>query len=195
MPDYSKGKIYKLWSLDNLDMVYIGSTCQPLHKRLYEHKKKWGLWKKGFQYYNSCDMFENCEEVKIELIEECPCDNRNQLLRTEGGYIREMDCINKRVAGRTKKEWRETHKEHHKQYHKQYQQINKQAIAQQRKQYRQDNREKIKKCNKQYREANREKIKARRSIKITCECGSIVSKNAIAIHRRTKKHERFINNK
>ena len=164
MPDYSKGKIYKLWSLDNLDMVYIGSTCQPLHKRLYGHKKDWGRWKRtGEKYYSSYDMFENCQGVKIELVIECPCDNKNQLLRTEGKYIREIDCINKLIPGRTKREHYQDHK---------------QAIAQR---------------TKQYRETNRDKIKARRSIKTKCECGAVVCKDGIAKHRRTKKHERLMN--
>jgi len=161
--DYKQGQIYKLWSPDNLEMVYVGSTCQPLYQRLSQHKRGWKGWKTGKRYYASCDMFENCQEVKIELVELCPCNSKIELHRTEGKYIREMDCINKRVAGRTMKEYREDYKE---------------ALIQQ---------------NKQYRQANRDKIKARKKIKITCECGSVVRKNDIARHRRTHKHQRFIN--
>lgn len=38
MPDYSKGKIYKLCS-NQTDNVYIGSTTQELSFRLSDHKK------------------------------------------------------------------------------------------------------------------------------------------------------------
>jgi len=61
------------------------------------------------------------------------------------------------------------------------------------KEYREDNKEALIQQKKQYRQANRDKIKTRKKIKITCECGSVVRKNDIARHRRTQKHQRFIN--
>jgi hypothetical protein len=39
MPDYKNGKIYKLWSHEG-DDIYIGSTVQPLYKRLHPIKIK-----------------------------------------------------------------------------------------------------------------------------------------------------------
>lgn len=50
--------------------------------------------------------------------------------------------------------------------------------------------EKIKIKKKQYYEANKEKLK----VKITCECGSIVTKYNLNCHKKTKKHINFINN-
>jgi predicted GIY-YIG superfamily endonuclease len=36
---YDNGKIYRI--TNNIDnMIYIGSTCLPLRKRLYSHKKE-----------------------------------------------------------------------------------------------------------------------------------------------------------
>jgi len=187
--DYSKGQIYKLWSLDNLDMVYVGSTCQNLNVRLAGHKRSWKWWKKtGKGYKKSCDMFENCQEVKIELVEESPCENRQQLLRTEGKYIREMDCINMLIAGRTVKEYYQDNIEQMKQYYEQ----NKDKIRQQHKQWREANKEARNKQRKQYRQDNKEKIRQREKIKITCECGLVVRKCSIARHRRSQRHQRFI---
>jgi hypothetical protein len=40
MPDYSNGKIYKLWSPQG-EEIYIGSTVNTLPKRKAEHKQKW----------------------------------------------------------------------------------------------------------------------------------------------------------
>ena len=39
MPDYSKGKIYKITN-DLNDDVYIGSTCDTLSRRFSNHKSK-----------------------------------------------------------------------------------------------------------------------------------------------------------
>ena len=96
MPDYQKGKIYKLWSPQGKE-IYIGSTVQPLYKRLSQHKS-----------YLDCQsryLFENYNVVKIELIEEYPCNNKMELDRKEGEHVRENECLNKNVPGRTAKEW------------------------------------------------------------------------------------------
>ena len=37
--DYKKGKIYKIVNTEN-NNIYYGSTIQPLHKRLNEHRNK-----------------------------------------------------------------------------------------------------------------------------------------------------------
>ena len=41
MPDYSKGKIYKLIDLET-EECYIGSTCKTLRKRLEGHETERG---------------------------------------------------------------------------------------------------------------------------------------------------------
>ena len=55
------------------------------------------------------------DDAYIELIEECPCNDKNELNRREGQMIREMNCVNKRIEGRTGKEYREDNKEYIKQ--------------------------------------------------------------------------------
>jgi len=37
MPNYQNSKIYKVWS-PQTDEVYIGSTTQPLSKRMVQHR-------------------------------------------------------------------------------------------------------------------------------------------------------------
>ena len=39
MPDYSLGKIYKVVN-DVNNMIYIGSTCQPLYARMASHRSE-----------------------------------------------------------------------------------------------------------------------------------------------------------
>ena len=53
------------------------------------------------------------ENFYIELIEEYPCENIEQLNKREGELIRELKpVLNTQVAGRTIKEWREDNKEY-----------------------------------------------------------------------------------
>ena len=39
MPDYSQGKIYTIRCRNDPALIYVGSTIQPLSKRLGEHKR------------------------------------------------------------------------------------------------------------------------------------------------------------
>jgi len=164
MPNYQNGKIYKLWSPEG-DEVYIGSTTQLLCKRKVEHKS---------QNCRSKILFEKYEEVIIELIEYFPCNNREELNKKEGEHIRMTDCINKKIAGRTQKEYIEENSEKHKEQMKKYREENpdkikeinkkyrgqnKDKINEQRKKYREENKDKIKEKNKKYREQNRDLIK------------------------------------
>ena len=111
MPDYKNGKIYKMWSPQG-DEIYIGSTTQPLYARLHQHKIK--------SVCSSKILFEKYNDVRIELIELYSCDNKEQLTKKEGEYIRKLDCVNRCIAGRTKKEsskeWRDDNKEYCKEY-------------------------------------------------------------------------------
>jgi len=101
----------------------------------------------------------------IELLEEFPCANRVQLCKREGELIRATDCVNKNVAGRTRKQYRDDHKVGIKQYRKdnkdkikQYYQDNKIETSAYGKQYREDNKVKIARFQKQYRDDNKEQL-------------------------------------
>jgi hypothetical protein len=159
--DYKNGKIYKI--IDNAyTKMYIGSTTQPLYKRFSWHKSHYITWKNNnkrgkVMVYDIFDEFgvDNC---KIELIEEFPCENRIQLDRKEGEYIKTNDCVNKCIAGRTPKEYYQANKDEKLQYWKGYAQLNKDTILERQKKYRDSNKEIIKEREKKYYEANRDKI-------------------------------------
>jgi hypothetical protein len=78
MPDYKNGKIYKIVCLNTL-LEYIGSTCNTLTKRIINHVGKWTAWKQGKA--NRCGSFKILEggNYKIELIEDFPCNNVEEL--------------------------------------------------------------------------------------------------------------------
>jgi len=153
MPDYKNGKIYKLWSIEG-DDIYIGSTTDALHKRLNGHKTK----------KNKCNskiLFEKYNDVKIELIEEYPCENKQQLNRREGEIMRlnKKHIVNHCIAGRTVKEFHIDNVDRLNKNSKQYHINNKEKIHEQKKQYYIDNIDKIKERKKQYNIDNTDKIK------------------------------------
>lgn len=47
--------------------------------------------------------------------------------------------------------------------------------------------------NQQYRRNNRDRINAHMSEKLTCACGSIVSRRNISYHKKSKKHDKLMN--
>ncbi len=105
MPDYQNGKIYKLWSPQGEeDEIYIGSTTDKLYKRKASHKQKG----------NKCQskiLFEKYDDVRIEVIEEYPCNSKAELEKKEGEYIKKNKCLNKQIAGRTEQEYYQDNKE------------------------------------------------------------------------------------
>ena len=165
MVNYENGKIYKLYS-PSKNIVYIGSTTQLLCKRLSKHL---GDYKQYINdntktYYTSFMVLE-CEDYKIELIEDYKCNNRQQLEQKEGEYIRNNICCNKNIVGRTIKEYYETNKEYFRALNKKNYETNKQQITERHKKYYEDNKEKDKERRKiyaeEYNKKNREKIKER----------------------------------
>lgn len=165
MSDYQKGKIYKLWS-PSKNLVYYGSTVEPLASRLSRHLTSYENYEKTNHYYSSFIILE-CEDYKIELVEEYPCNNKTELERQEGEYIKTNECVNFRIAGRTKKEYTEDHKEekskYDKIYKKQYTEKHREELKEKDKIYRQTEEAKklVNARQKKYRENNLEKCKLR----------------------------------
>ena len=109
----------------------------------------------------------------IELYEEYPCNNKEQLEKREGEVIREIATINKNIAGRTMKE---------------YYQDNRDEIIEHNKKYYQDNRDEIAKKNKKYREENLDEIRERKKEKCKCDvCGCNSTSSHIKRHQRSLK--------
>ena len=125
--DYANGKIYTIRSYLT-DNIYIGSTTQSLTKRLSKHKAdyKWFITGNG----NNVTSFEIIKfgDAYIELLEEFPCETKNQLCKREGELIRENNCVNKNIAGRTRAEYRDDNKDKNNENQKLYYQDNKDKI-------------------------------------------------------------------
>ena len=87
MPNYQNGKIYSIRSRSRPDLVYVGSTTQPLSKRLGEHKTP--------RKKTSSKQIIELGDAYIELIENYSCENKEELLKREGEIMRSMECLNK----------------------------------------------------------------------------------------------------
>ena len=103
MPDYSQAKIYQITN-DQNNEIYIGSTCDSLHKRFSHHKALSKDLKKQFPVYKLMNEI-GFERFAIKLVENCPCETVYELRQREGYYIRSMGTLNKFIAGRDRKEY------------------------------------------------------------------------------------------
>ena len=100
---YQDGKIYKILNSETND-IYVGSTCQRLAKRMMNHRTRFKEGKETVLYTKMRAI--GIEHFYIELIENYPCENLEQLNKREGEWMREIATLNEKVAGRTKKEYR-----------------------------------------------------------------------------------------
>jgi hypothetical protein len=199
---YKNGKIYKITD-NNFTKVYYGSTVQPLSKRMVQHRTDYTLKKNNCSSHMLFDEFgiDNCQ---IILVEKATCNDKEELRRLEGGYIQNNECVNKRIAGRTDKEYskyykeknREKVREQHKKYRienadklkekeRQYALNNPDKIKAKGKKYREENKEKVSAKDKEYREKNKERIAQMKARIIDCECGE--SYTASCKYRHIKK--------
>jgi len=147
------------------------------------------------------------ENFKIVLIENYPCENKQELLRREEDHRKEKkaslnthccylteDEKNKKIKEKDKK-YREKNKDKIKEYYennkdkiKEYYENNKDKIKEYKKEYRGTNKDKITEYNKEYYEINKEKLKE----KYTCECGGVCVIGQKKRHFRSLKHQNYL---
>ena len=177
----NKGIIYIIKCKDkSIKDCYIGSTTN-LKKRIINHKsdcnnENCGNYnRKVYQFIRNNGNFDN---FYFEILEDdIEFNNRKELNKIERYYIEEFKSnLNVELPCRTKKELKELKQKLRKKY-KDYD-----------KQYRIDNKEKM-------NEYAKHKTREYRKIKITCECGSEISKVTYSRHCKSIKHLNFINNK
>jgi len=120
MVNYSNGKIYKIESIAGEGEIYIGSTTkQYLCQRMDEHRRSYRRWKEGKTNKTmSFDIFDNfgVENCQIILLENCPCESKDELTKREAHYIKSLKCVNKNIANRNQKQYYEDNKEKLKTY-------------------------------------------------------------------------------
>ena len=152
--DYSKAKVYMIIS-DASDDIYIRATCQPLSKKMAEHrismKSSRDKHVKLYQKMNEIGV----ERFKILLIKE---------------KFATMGALNSQIARRTSNDYK---KEFKARYHPQkqiYRENNRKVMNEKNREYYNERKDKI--CNTQ-----RQKYNEMTNVKITCEvCGGVHNK-------------------
>jgi hypothetical protein len=160
-------------------LEYYGSTKETIQRRLQGHQNSYKRYVDDKTNYTSSFEIIKNDNYTIELIEQCDDENRYEI---ESHYIRNFECVNKVIPGRTKEE-----------YKKEYYQNNKEEISEQCKEYRENNKEKLSEYHKEKYEKSKEHIKEKRKVKYTCECGSVSTIANKARHEKSIKHIEFIN--
>jgi len=189
--DYSKSKIYKLETICESDEgdVYIGSTTQNyISHRLAEHVRGYNNWKnRKYPFVSSYALFEKygIDNVRIILLESCPCTSNAELRAREAYYQKSMKCINKNIAFRTKEElleyfnkYREEHRDDLLEYSNKY-----------REEHRDERLEYFKQYSKQYYEEHKQELSEKGKEKITCECGRELRKYGLHRHQNSDIHK------
>tara|TARA_R110001599_G_scaffold342754_1_gene564839 strand:- start:101 stop:766 length:666 start_codon:yes stop_codon:yes gene_type:complete len=146
MNKYENGKIYKLFCNES-NLVYYGSTITNLNHRLSQHKTN----KKG------TSISRIMINPQIELIENFPCNSKKELEQRERYFIENNECINIKIPGRTKQEYRENNKEIFKQKQNEYYKLNKEKLNEKSKKYRENNKDKMKELHQKWYKLNKEK--------------------------------------
>jgi len=162
--DYKLGKIYKIVN-DLNDEIYIGSTVNTLSKRMANHRAN-SVKYPNIKLYKFVKDNGGWDHFKIILIEDYPCERKEQLLQREQYYKKIATLNNNNCYGfdwerekRRHKKYRESNKDKLKVIMKEYYESNKDKIKDKKKEYYESNKDKLKDKMKEYYESNKDKIK------------------------------------
>ena len=135
--------IYKILN-DVDDECYVGSTTQRLSKRMAKHREDMVRKPKSKSKLYAKMRELGQEHFYIELIEDYPVENIEQLRKREGEYIRQLSTLNIHIAGRSKQQWDIDHRDERRIYLKNYYENNKDLLSEKGRQYRDANRDEFK---------------------------------------------------
>ena len=184
--DYKNGKIYCIRNTID-DNIYVGSTCQPISKRMAKHRVDMKGYKKDRKLYSKMNEL-GVDNFYIELIEECPCDNLEQLRRREGHFIRELGTLNHAISGRTKAEWTNENTERVTENKAKYYIKNKEHLDDTNKTYRESHPDEFKEYRRKWYEHNRDRLLTSSK----CGCGSSYIASYEERHKQTKQHQDYL---
>ena len=93
MVNYQNAKIYTIRSHQYPNEIYVGYTTRPLSERFSQHRgeSRNVLLHKRNKLYN---FIQNWNEWYIELYENYPCTNIEEILKRENEVVREIGTLN-----------------------------------------------------------------------------------------------------
>lgn len=188
MVNYQLGKIYRI-VCNTTGLTYYGSTCEKnLSSRLSHHKSVYKQYlNQNHHFITSFEIIKNNNYV-IVLVENYPCNSKDELHSRERFYIENNECINKNIPTRTINEWIEENKDRVTEQKKKYYNANKEKYTE----YREQNKQHLQEYNKQYCEQNRQTILEKAKRPYTCPCGSVYRIDGKSHHFKTKKHQLYL---
>lgn len=158
MPNYGTGKIYK-FVCNVTQQIYIGSTTHTLSKRLSSHISNYVQYLKGEKNYITAYIIIENNDFEMSLIEDYPCETKDQLLMREREWIEQYpECVNKCCPIRTPDEKVELKKVLGQRYYE----MNKDNILENNKKYRRENKDQISQKIKEWNEKHKDHVKERK---------------------------------
>ncbi len=164
-------------------------------------------WRKEYRAKNSEKLAEKSKEYRAKNAEKIAQNykeyhekNREKIAEQRKGYYEK----NREKLAEKMKKYYEKNREKLAEKSKEYHEKNREKIAEQRKGYYAKNREKIAAKNKEnraknaanskkYRAKNAAKISEKMKVKVKCECGVEITKKHLLRHKRTQKHQDWVN--
>jgi hypothetical protein len=195
-----KGYIYKIQPTveHQPEEVYIGSTTKTLNERLQKHKYSYSRYLNGKDHNTSVfKLFDKygLDNFDIILLEEIDFNDKKELTNLEGVYIKNNNCINRKIEGRTKKEWYNDNINSILEYQKQYRDNNKINIKELKKEHYNNNKNIILENQKEYYNKNKVKINNQQNQKHICNiCNCNYTYANKSRHYKSLKHQQALNN-
>ena len=188
--DYSKTIIYKIVCKDiDIKDCYVGSTTDFVRRKYVHRNNAVNITPRShlyvYEFINKNGRWNNWEMIEVEKLN---ASDKLDALERERFWLEELKAtLNKQKPFRTLEEKQE------------YYQVNKDQLLEKKKIYYENNKEYF----KEYQEVHRDKIAETRkkcyennkeytSGKITCECGSLICRGNISIHKKSQKHLNFL---
>jgi len=190
MSKYKTGKIYRIYC-DGSNKYYIGSTIHSLEIRLSGHKNSKNMC-------SSKELVNNSKyDINIELLENYPCNNRNELL------LRETEWIKKNIQNVVNKEMPSINKDNINNSTSGYYRCDCGSLMKNKGKMRHIETEKHKNYinNKINNKINSNQTINNNNNKninygyYKCECGSLIKNKGKMRHIESEKHKNYINKK
>ena len=196
---HQSGNIDKISDV-GYNKCYIGSTVESLASRMSKHRNHYQRLNKGcsvskLSVFILFDEFgvSNC---KIELLEHHPCSTREELCKREGYHIKNTDCVNKMMTGRTREQYIKEHRQERLDYASKYRTNNKDKLAK----YVMENRNKHIEYMQNYYTSSIQREKERKHqwrlenaemlhACISCGCGGRFTNRIISNHLNINNHK------
>jgi len=179
-----------------VNMKFIGQTKNEGKRRRRQKQRRENNFFMDVCLFNEMNRLFQTEEDRVQKQLDHHQQKRQYYLDTyEPEYHTVLNNLFKTADGLAEEE--AIRKEKKRQSDNEYRQRNLEKIKAKDNEYRQNEevKERARERAKQWAQENKERQKAWQKEKIECECGSVVTRSGLSLHRKMKKHIEFIEKK